>query len=110
MSTLCRKCGESLLEFSFCIRCKESIQRICSVCRKITDERFHQQCIHQLYILKLFPIPSDKAFDRPKILPNILLGNSYRIIIESLEEKIKEFESREPINEFLTKLVRTYPK
>lgn len=166
MDELCRKCGESLREFSFCIRCKESIQQICSVCERKTEEQYHKDCAYQLYILKLFPIPPDKAFERHKIsvvvsnddsnkvnkqhmkkftvvlaieevlekmgepvltqvnselyskyhchltdcyenpqhLINVLkdlFGESYNIIIESIEKKLEDQIIREPINEFL---------
>ncbi len=68
MDELCRKCGESLLEFSFCVRCKQSIQRMCGVCERMTDEQYHQDCAYQLHILKLFPIPPDRIFEK-KIAP-----------------------------------------
>ena len=57
---LCRKCGESLHDFSFCVKCKEPIQRICSICKRQTVEQFHQHCVYQLEILRLFPIPPDR--------------------------------------------------
>ena len=57
---LCRKCGEALHEFSFCVRCRQSIQRICSVCKRKTEEQFHDYCLYQLQVLKLFPIPPDR--------------------------------------------------
>lgn len=75
MDTLCRKCGESLLEFSFCVECKEPIQQICSVCKRMTEEQYHKDCVYRLQILKLFPIPPDKVFERRKILPAHFLGD-----------------------------------
>jgi hypothetical protein len=72
---LCRKCGEQLKEYSHCVKCKEIIQRICTVCQRKTEEQYHHECVYQLYILKLFPIPPDKALERNKVLPNILIGN-----------------------------------
>src|SRR5574342_856462 len=68
MSELCRKCGESLIEFSFCVICKEALQQMCKVCMKMTDERFHKDCLYELQILKLFPIPPDHVFEKRKIL------------------------------------------
>ena len=56
---LCRKCGEELHEFSFCVRCKQIIQKICGVCGRKTEEQFHEYCSYQLQVLKLFPIPPD---------------------------------------------------
>ncbi|MGI0040701.1 MAG: hypothetical protein ACRD94_01915 [Nitrosopumilaceae archaeon] len=67
MNELCRKCGELLLEFSLCVRCKESIQQICSTCKKTTEEQFHQYCTYQLHILKIFPITPDTWFEKRKI-------------------------------------------
>ena len=73
MNELCRKCGESLHVFSFCVRCKEPIQQICSVCERMTEEQFHKDCLYQLYILKLFPIPPDRMFEK-KITPMHFIG------------------------------------
>ena len=67
MTELCRKCGELLLEFSFCIRCKESIQQICSTCKETTEEQLHQYCIYHLHILKMFPITPDPWLGKRKI-------------------------------------------
>lgn len=67
MTELCRKCGELLLEFSFCVRCKELIQQICSACKKTTKEQFHQYCIYELHILKIFPITPDPWLEKRKI-------------------------------------------
>jgi len=66
MTELCRKCGETLLDFSLCVICRETIQRICMMCRNTTEEDFHQQCTYQLHILKLFPIPPDIWFEKRK--------------------------------------------
>lgn len=66
MKELCRKCGEQLLEFSFCIRCKELIQQICSGCKQTTEEQFHQYCVYQLQILKMFPITPDPWLEKRK--------------------------------------------
>ena len=74
MDELCRKCGESLRVFSFCVKCKEPIQRICSVCERMTDEQLHTDCLYQLHILKLFPIPPDPMFEK-KIAPMHFIGN-----------------------------------
>jgi len=77
MTELCRKCGELLLEFSFCVRCKESIQQICSACKKTTDEQFHKYCIYQLQILKIFPITPDPWLEKRKLSDVILLPISH---------------------------------
>ena len=66
MKDLCRKCGELLQEFSFCIRCKEPIQQICGACKKTSDEQFHQYCTYQLQILKMFPIRPDPWLEKRK--------------------------------------------
>lgn len=84
MTELCRKCGELLLEFSFCIRCKESVQQICSACKETTEEQFHQHCTYQLHILKMFPIPPDPWLGKRKIshvspLPNPHIKNNTTI-------------------------------
>ena len=89
MSELCRKCGELLLDFSFCIKCKESIQRICSACKKKTGEQFHQYCLYQLRILKIFPITPDTWFEKLKISYLSSLQNSHienKIIIPTYEK------------------------
>ena len=56
---LCRKCGEPLYEFAFCVRCHQLIQQMCNVCKRKTEEQFHDRCLYQLQVLKLFPIPPD---------------------------------------------------
>ena len=74
MDELCRKCGQSLRVFSFCVRCKEPIQQVCTVCQRITDEQVHSDCLYQLHILKLFPIPPDRVFEK-KITPIRFIGD-----------------------------------
>lgn len=89
MSELCRKCGELLLDFSFCIKCKESIQQICGTCKKKTEEQFHQYCLYQLHILKIFPITPDTWFEKLKISYLSPLQNSHienKIIIPIYEK------------------------
>ena len=56
---LCRKCGEPLHAFSFCIICYQMVQQICNICGKKPEERFHSRCMYELQILKLFPVPPD---------------------------------------------------
>ena len=72
---LCRKCGEQLHEFSHCVKCKEIIQKVCTICQRKTEEQYHQYCVYQLYILKLFPVPPDSVLEKRKTLPGILVSN-----------------------------------
>jgi hypothetical protein len=39
----------------------------------MTDEQFHKDCLYQLHILKLFPIPPDRVFEK-KIAPMHFIG------------------------------------
>lgn len=84
MKELCRKCGELLQEFSFCIKCKEPIQQICGLCKQVTDEQFHQYCAYQLQILKMFPVTPDPWLKKHKksditTLPSFHIKNNQTI-------------------------------
>ena len=66
MTEMCRKCGGELTDFSYCVICRESMQRICSLCINTTEESFHQNCTYQLHVLKIFPTPPDVWFEKHK--------------------------------------------
>ncbi len=42
----CRTCGGELISHSRCSECRKAIQRICKKCHTMTDQEYHQNCLH----------------------------------------------------------------
>ena len=42
----CRTCGGELISHSICSECRKPIQHICKICDTITNQQYHQNCLH----------------------------------------------------------------
>ena len=67
---LCRKCGASMINKSFCTECNEVIQKICTKCEYKTDERIHTHNLYQKTSLGLFAV----GFQVLDLFPRISLA------------------------------------
>jgi hypothetical protein len=58
-STICIKCGSSLVPFSYCELCNEPLNFKCSSCEFITEEKVHVDCVNANSLVK-----EDKVIDK----------------------------------------------
>jgi hypothetical protein len=58
-STICIKCGSSLVPFSYCELCKEPLNFKCSSCGFVTEEKVHVDCVNANSLVK-----EDKVIDK----------------------------------------------
>lgn len=42
----CRTCGGELILYSKCSECRKATQRICTICHTMTEQEYHQNCLH----------------------------------------------------------------
>ena len=42
----CRTCGGELIPHSKCSECRKATQRICKICHAMTEQEYHQKCLH----------------------------------------------------------------
>lgn len=84
-STVCVRCGATLIPHSYCDVCQDVIRFVCSSCSMYTDERIHTYCrstrIQNNYdIRKLVQIPNSSQ---------IVLNDRYSYIQNQLSDEIK---------------------
>lgn len=84
-STVCVRCGETLIPHSYCDACQDVLRFVCSSCSMYTDERIHTYCrstrIQNSYdIRKLVQIPNSSQ---------IVLNDRYSNIQNQLSDEIK---------------------
>ena len=84
-STVCVRCGATLIPHSYCDVCQDVLRFVCSSCSMYTDERIHTYCrstrIQNNYdIRKLVQIPNTSQ---------IVLNDSYSYIQNQLSDEIK---------------------
>jgi hypothetical protein len=44
----CRTCGGELISYTKCSECRKPIQRICKICGTMTEQEYHQNCLHTI--------------------------------------------------------------
>lgn len=44
----CRTCGGDLISHVMCSECRKSTQRICKICDTVTEQEYHQNCLHTI--------------------------------------------------------------
>jgi hypothetical protein len=84
-STVCVRCGATLIPHSYCDVCQDVLRFVCSSCSMYTDERIHTYCrstrIQNRYdIRKLVQIPNSSQ---------IVLNDRYSYIQNQLSDEIK---------------------
>jgi hypothetical protein len=84
-STVCVRCGATLIPHSYCDVCQDVLRFVCSSCLMYTDERIHTYCrstrIQNNYdIRKLVQIPNSSQ---------IVLNDRYSYIQNQLSDEIK---------------------
>jgi predicted amidophosphoribosyltransferase len=84
-STVCVRCGATLIPHSYCEFCHDVLRFICSSCSMYTDERTHAYCNNCMIqldndIRKLVQIPN---------LSQIVLDDRYNYVQNHLNEEIK---------------------
>ena len=84
-STVCVRCGATLIPNSYCDVCQDVLRFVCSSCSMYTDERIHTYCrstrIQNNYdIRKLVQIPNTSQ---------IVLNDRYSYIHNQLSDEIK---------------------
>jgi hypothetical protein len=84
-STVCVRCGATLIPHSYCDVCQDVLRFVCSSCSIYTDERIHTYCrstrIQNNYnIRKLVQIPNSSQ---------IVLNDRYSYIQNQLSDEIK---------------------
>lgn len=84
-STVCVRCGATLIPHSYCDVCLDVLRFVCSSCSMYTDERIHTYCrstrIQNNYdIRKLVQIPNSSQ---------IILNDRYSYIQNQLSDEIK---------------------
>jgi predicted amidophosphoribosyltransferase len=84
-STVCVRCGATLIPHSYCDVCQDVLRFVCSSCSMYTDERIHTYCrstrIQNNYdIRKLVQIPNSSQ---------IVLNDRYSYIQNQLSDEIK---------------------
>ena len=42
----CRTCGGELISHSICSECRKPTQHICKICDTMTNQQYHQNCLH----------------------------------------------------------------
>src|SRR5574341_1433460 len=42
----CRICGGELISHSICSECRKPTQHICKMCDTLTNQQYHQNCLH----------------------------------------------------------------
>lgn len=78
-STVCVRCGATLVPHSYCDVCHDVLRFICSSCLMYTDERIHAYC-HNADIRKLAQLPNSSQ---------IVLSDNYGYIQSQLNDEIK---------------------
>jgi hypothetical protein len=85
-STVCVRCGATLLPHSYCEVCQDVLYFICSSCSMFTDERIHIHCRNtdiqndNSNIRKLVQIPNSSQ---------IVLDDRYHYVQNHFNEEIK---------------------
>ena len=84
-STVCVRCGATLIPHSYCDVCQDVLRFVCSSCSMYTDERIHTYCrstrIQNNYdVRKLVQIPNSSQ---------IVLNDRYSYIQNQLSDEIK---------------------
>ena len=84
-STVCVRCGATLIPHSYCDVCQDVLRFVCSSCLMYTNERIHTYCrstrIQNNYdIRKLVQIPNSSQ---------IVLNDRYSYIQNQLSDEIK---------------------
>lgn len=90
-STVCVRCGATLIPDSYCDVCQDVLRFICSSCSMYTDERIHAYCrnasirnINNGIYLK----DTQKSMEEPKSYP-LLIDNTQYYIQNQLNDEIK---------------------
>ena len=84
-STVCVRCGATLIPHSYCDVCQDVLRFVCSSCLMYTDERIHTYCRSTRIqnnndIRKLVQIPNSSQ---------IVLNDRYSYIQNQLSDEIK---------------------
>ena len=84
-STVCVRCGATLIPHSYCDVCQDVLRFVCSSCSMYTDERIHTYCRstriqNNFDIRKLVQIPNSSQ---------IVLNDRYSYIQNQLSDEIK---------------------
>jgi len=85
-STICVRCGATLVPYLYCEVCHDVLHFVCSSCAKFTDERIHAHC-HNI------EIQNDNSNKRKLVqIPNssqIVLNDGYDHVQNQLNNEIK---------------------
>jgi hypothetical protein len=89
-STVCVRCGATLIPHSYCDVCQDVLRFVCSSCPMYTDERIHTYCrITRIQnnnnIRKLVQIPNSSQI----VLNDDLYFNNHTYIQNHLSDEIK---------------------
>jgi hypothetical protein len=83
-STVCVRCGATLLPHSYCEVCQDVLSFLCSSCSMFTDERIHDcdnsMIQHDNDVRKLVQLPNSSQ---------IVLDDRYNYVQNHLNEEIK---------------------
>jgi hypothetical protein len=84
-STVCVRCGATLIPHSYCDFCQDVLRFVCSFCSMYTDERIHTYC-------RSTRIQNNNDIRRLVQIPNssqIVLNDRYGYIQNQLSDEIK---------------------
>jgi hypothetical protein len=84
-STICVRCGATLIPCSYCDVCQDVLRFICSSCSMYTDERIHAECLN-------VDIQNNDNIRKSVRIPDssqIVLNDRYSYIQNQLNEEIK---------------------
>ena len=114
-STICVRCGGSLIPHSYCNACQDVLNFTCSSCSMNTDERVHAYCRNPDIV------NNDLLLEKQKLMPRPIMKDDYYVnthyIQNQLNDEIKSssinlstlywnnlFESIKLINSFWNKI------
>ena len=90
-STICVRCGSTLIPHSYCDVCHEVLCFTCSSCSMNTDERIHSYCHNTSYQYNndgIYLQDTQKLMEEPR-LNQLLIHNTQYYIQNQLNDEIK---------------------
>ena len=91
-STICVRCGGSLIPHSYCNACQDVLNFTCSSCSMNTDERVHAYCRNPDIV------NNDLLLEKQKLMPRLIMKDDYYVNIHYIQNQLNDEIKSSSIN------------
>jgi predicted amidophosphoribosyltransferase len=91
-STICVRCGGSLIPHSYCNACQDVLNFTCSSCSMNTDERVHAYCRNP------DTVNNDLLLEKQKLMPRPIIKDDYYVNTHYIQNQLNDVIKSSSIN------------